>query len=125
MELFFNECSLHGQFSDIPAFSLALDKLMHIRQVAKKYNLELYCHRNNQRAQITHHHLLLQAIQHLEKSKAQAFMGWFGRSGPYWDDDRRHANDEYYECLSEVVTDTAIGECAFLRFSEKPAQLIS
>ena len=40
-------------------------------------------------------------------------MQWLARSGPFWEDDRRHDGDDYMECNGEVVTDTAAGEAAY------------
>ncbi len=125
MELFFNECSLHGQFLDIQNFESSLDTLMEIRRVAKKYDRELYCHRETIQAMVTHQLNLPQIIGSINKSKANALMGWLGRSGPFWEDARRHPADEYLECQGHIVTDTAIGECAYLRFSSKEAQMAS
>jgi hypothetical protein len=125
MEFLFNEQSLHGQFSDVPEFAKALDDLMEMRMLAKRYNHELYCHRNCAQVMVTHNLSLPQVIQHIDKNKARVLMGWLGQTGPYWDDNRCHPANEYLECCGKIVTDTAIGECAFLQFSEKKAQLIS
>lgn len=125
VELFFNECSLHGQFSDIQALVAALDTLMMMRQVARKYNRELCCHRSCQQAAVTHQLSLPQAIQQIDKNKARVLMGWFSKTGPYWEDYREHPDSEFFECNGEVVTDTAIGECAYMLFSYKDAQLTS
>ena len=125
MELFFNECSLHGQFLNIQKFESSLDALMALRRVAKKYDRELYCHREAMQAMVTHQLSLPQIIRSINRSKANALMGWLGGTGPFWDDARRHPIDEYLECQGEVVTDTAIGECAYLRFSNKEAQMAS
>ena len=125
MDLFFNECSLHGQFPDIPTFVDALDALMAMRQTAKKYDRVLFCHRNCQQAAVTHELSLPQAISRIDKNKARVLMSWFGQTGPYWEDTRRHSEDEYIECQGQVVTDTAIGECAYLQYSNNLAQLTS
>lgn len=125
MELLFNELSIHGQFSDIATFDAALDNLMRLRQIAKKYDRELRCHRNCQSAVVINQTPLNKAIQQLDRSKKSAVMGWLGRTGPYWEDERQHSDDEYLECQNEVVTNTAIGECAFLQFSNKQAQIVS
>ena len=125
MELFFNECSLHGQFPDIPTFVSSLDVLMQMRQTAKRYGRELHCHRNWPLATVTHQLTLPQVIQRIDKNKARVLMNWFSQTGPYWEDGRRHKEDDLLECQATVVTDTAIGECAYLRFENKPAQLAS
>jgi hypothetical protein len=125
MELLFNELSIHGQFEDVQTFSTAIEKLMEIRIVAKKYNRELYCHRNCQNAVVIKKIPLNKAIQQLDRNKVRAVMGWLGQTGPYWEDGRLHSDNEYYECQQKIVTDTAIGECAFLLFSNREAQLVS
>jgi hypothetical protein len=40
-------------------------------------------------------------------------LGWIDREGPFWDDDRRHSSNEYFECCDAVVTDTGAAEAAF------------
>lgn len=125
MDLFFNECSLHGQFPDIQAFEHSLDAVMEMRQIAKKYSRDLLCHRNCQLAAVTHQLLLPQAIQLIDKNKARVLMAWFCQTGPYWEDVRQHSNEEYFAYLDNVVTDTAVGECAYLRFIGKQAQIAS
>lgn len=40
-------------------------------------------------------------------------MQWLTRLGPFWDDDRQHSSDDWYECNGDVVTDTAVGEAAY------------
>lgn len=125
MELLFNERSLNGQFADIPAFAEALDNLMKMRQIAKRYRLELRCHRSCQNAHVLADMPLNKAIQMLDRHKISAIMGWLGRTGPYWEDEREHSANEYFESQEDIVTDSAIGECAFLNFSNRNAQLVS
>ncbi|WP_212626436.1 hypothetical protein [Pseudomonas sp. PP3] len=125
MELFFNECSLHGQFADTQSFEDSLEVLMAMRGVARKYDRDLYCHRQLMQSMVTHQLNLPQTMRSLDRNKASALMGWLGRTGPFWEDTRRHPTEEYLECLNEVVTDTAIGECAYLSFLSKEAQLTS
>lgn len=43
-------------------------------------------------------------------------MQWLTKTGPFWDDERQHGEDDYLECRGEVVTDTGIGEAAFGAF---------
>ena len=114
VELFTNDLSIHGQFYDVSKFDEALDRIMAIRKIAKRYGRELYCHRNFANVQITPQMRLLQAIQRLATDKRRSVMQWMTRHGPFWDDDmRRHGSDEYFECNEEVVTDSAVGETAY------------
>lgn len=125
MELFFNERSFHGQFPDVDTFASAINDLMVIRNLVKKYGRELYCHRTCTSMMATSNMSLPQAINYLERNKARALMAWFGQAGPFWDDNRQHSEDDYFECNGEVVTGASIGECAYLSFSNKCAHLVS
>lgn len=125
MHILFNECSLHGQFSNTSEFATALDVLMDMRKTAKKFGREIYCCRNYGSSRVTRQLSLSQAVQYIEKNKCRALMIWFGKTGPYWQDTRQHSGDDYIECQGQVVTDTTIGECAYLQFSDKDAQLAS
>ena len=125
MDLLFNECSLHGQFQDAKSFECSLDILMGMRNTAKKYNREILCHRQLMHSMITHDLSLPQIIGCIDKNKAAALRMWIGRTGPYWDDPRQHSSNDYFEYNREVVTDTAIGECAYRLIVKCKAQLIS
>ncbi|WAB98752.1 hypothetical protein OSW16_03560 [Pseudomonas putida] len=125
MELFFNDCSLHGQFQDVGSFESSLDVIMAMRGLAKKYGREIYCHRGLMHSRVTDQLNLPQAMSAINRSKAIALVGWFSKAGPFWEDGRRHSPEEYLECSNEVVTDTAIGECAYLSFLSQAAQLAS
>ena len=52
-------------------------------------------------------------------------MQWLNRHGPFWDDDRQHGVDDWFEYNGEIVTDTAVGEAAHRLFHEIPYSLVS
>jgi len=112
MDLLVNELSLHGQFHDLAAFQGAVANLMRIRQIARRHKRSLYCHRGLSNAQATRHESIQAAVQMLPKSEQSAVLSWLNQHGPFWDDERRHSEDDWYECAGEVVTDTAVGEVA-------------
>ena len=56
---------------------------------------------------------LQQAIGRFAESERRSAMGWLTRDGPFWDDSRSHAADEYLECRGDIVTDSAVGEAAY------------
>ena len=113
MDLLLNELSFHGQFQDIPAFKAAIDRVMMLRQLARRFGREIHCHRSLANAQVTHAQTLPQVVQAFEKDERRALMQWFARQGPYWEDVRLHSTDDYLEYKGEPVTDTALGEAAF------------
>lgn len=125
VELLTNDLSIHGQFHDIPTFRIALKRLMTIRNVAKQYQREVYCHKNMASVQVMPDVYMQQAIQGLPIDDQRAVMQWLTRRGPFWEDERRHGPDDYLECKGEIVTDTAVGEAAYRCFNGTDTSLVS
>lgn len=125
VDLLLNDLSFHGQFSDVPAFKAAIQRIMSMRQLARRFGRELHCHRELAHAQVTHDQRLPQVLQALAKDEQRALMQWFTRQGPYWDDARLHSPGDYLEYGGEVVTDKALGEAAFAHFSGIDSRLAS
>ncbi|MDH5517788.1 MAG: hypothetical protein OEY36_08215 [Gammaproteobacteria bacterium] len=107
-----NDLSIEGQFPDFESFSNAIDQLMIMRSISRRYGREIYCHRNLLNAQITKDLNMQQLVQRFDNNKKLALLQWLTRQGPYWEDSREHASDDYLEYGDEIVTDTAIGEAA-------------
>ena len=125
MELLANELSIHGQFHDLGAFRSALMQAMGIRRTAQRYGRELHCHRKILNAPVTQSMSLPQAIQRLAREEQQSVMQWLTRHGPFWEDERRHGDNEYLECNGDVVTDTAVGEAAYRCLDRIETSLVS
>lgn len=47
-----------------------------------------------------------------DRDQLRAVQRWLSMQGPFWDDERRHSAEDYFECEGDVVTDTAVGEVA-------------
>jgi hypothetical protein len=112
MDLLVNDRSLHGQFNDVDAFREAIGRLMRIRGIAHRYGRALYCHRGLASARATSQDSMQAAANALPREQRSALLAWLNQQGPFWDDEREHDEDDWYECAGEVVTDTAIGEAA-------------
>jgi len=125
MELLVNDLSIHGQFTDIPSFHTAVTQLMSMRNLCRKFGLELYCHKNMSHAQVTNLLIMPQAIKSFSRSEQSALMQWLTKNGPYWEDCREHDTNDYLECNEQVVTDCAIGEAAFRNFHSGNCHLVS
>ena len=126
VDLLFNDLSIHGQFPDLVAFRSAIGRVMEIRDFARRrYGRELQCHRNVARALVMRDSSMPQAIQGLSRDKRSALMQWLTRSGPFWEDFRRHGGGDWLECKGEVVTDTAMGEAAYRLFHGIECGLVS
>lgn len=125
MEFYVNDLSIAGQFPDVQDFIDAIERVMQMRDIARQFGRELYCHRNITSAQVTRNHTMQQAIQLFDRNKQRTVMQWFTRTGPFWEDDRQHNDGDYLECRGEIVTNTAIGEAAYCCFHGATRHLIS
>ena len=113
MDILVNDLSIHGQFQTIPEFHRAFGRLMGLREVARRYGREAYCHRMFVDARPAPGMTMQQALQGIGHNELRAAMSWMTRGGPFWDEPRRHGDDDWLECRGEIVTDTAVGEAAF------------
>ena len=114
MDLLANDLSVHEQFHDLAGFQDALSRLMALRQTARHFGCHVQCHRKFLDITPIPGMGLRRAIGNLKlESQKRAVMAWLTTSGPFWDDVRRHGEDDWLECSSKLVTDTAAGEAAF------------
>ena len=125
MEFFANEMSIHRQFRDLLTFDRALERLIGVRNVARRFDRNVYCHQAFVNAEPIPGLRMQQAVQHLAENKRRALMIWLTRSGPFWDDLRRHDADDWLECRGEIVTDTSVGEAAYRTLLGVECALIS
>ena len=127
VELFVNDLSIHHQFHNFPSFSAAFDRLIAMRDAAQNFNHKVYIHQAICGAEPIRGIAMQQALGHFESNKQRAIMSWLSRGGPFWDNDdiRQHGEDDYLECQSEIVTDSAVGEAAFRAFHDVECGLVS
>lgn len=125
MDLLVNDCSLAGQFHDVDEFRRAFGRLMHMRELGRRYGHQVSCNRNIAHARVTPDLTMVQAIQHFSRDERRSIMQWVTQGGPFWDDLRMHSADEYLECSGEIITDTAIAEAAFRSFHGNLSHLTS
>ena len=125
MELFTNDLSIHGQFHDILSFRETLARLMAMRNAARRFGREVYCHRTLLTTNPMPNMTMQQALGRLASSERRAAMVWLTRGGPFWDDLRRHSADDYLECEDEIVTNSAVGEAAYRVLHEVDCGLVS
>jgi hypothetical protein len=125
LELMANELSLHGQFNDIPSFKGAVGHVMKIRDVAKRFGREIYCHRNFSHSIVMPDTPLRQAIQAFSFDERRAFLNWITQHGPFWEDWRVHGPDEYLAHEDEIVTDSSLGEAAWCTLNGTERQIVS
>lgn len=125
MDFLVNDLSLHGQFHDLAAFRHSVRQVMQIRQIARRHGRTLHCHRGLVSAQVTPDERMQSAVAALPRDEQRAVMAWLGQHGPFWDDDRQHDSGDWYECVGEIVTDTAVGEAAHFCLHGIPRGLVS
>lgn len=125
MKLLFNELSIHGQFHDLEAFRRAVEMMMSVRNAARQFGLELQCHPNLADAQVMPGCPMQKAINTLTKEKRQDFLRWMTHRGSFWNNEQRHSGDDYMACNDKIVTDTAVGEAAYLRFHDILCHIVS
>ena len=113
MDLLANDLSIHRQFYGISSFRDALARLMAMRDAARRFGREVYCHRAFSTVEAMPGVTMQQALGRLASSERRAAMIWLTRAGSCWDDLRQHGPDDWLECRDEIVTDSAVGEAAF------------
>ena len=126
MELLTNGLSIHEQFHDVLSFRNGLERLMKMRRTAGRFGLEVSCGR----ALLTTNPMPGVSMRHAiglltVETERRAAMSWLTRSGPFWDDLRRHDAGDWLECGGEIVTDTDVGEAAFRMLHGADCGLVS
>ncbi len=107
------------------SFRAAIDRLMMIRKIARRFGREVNCHRGMANALVTPSMTMPQAIQELTINEQRSLRSWFTKTGPFWEDTRTHSPNDYLEFNGNVVTDTAVGEAAWCRLNGIDRELIS
>ncbi len=115
MDLLVNDLSIHEQFRDIKSFRNAFIRLMEINRVAERFNHELYFNRLIVDARPIPRVTMREAIGRFGKDEQRVAMSRLTRGGPFWDDLRKHGQNDWMEDgkNGEIVTDSAVGEAAF------------
>ena len=125
MDLLANDLSLHGQFHEISSFRDAFGRLMAMREVARRFGRDVYCSRSLLSANAIPGTTMQQVFRNFPEAQRRSALGWMTRSGPFWDDIRRHGPDDWLECQGEVVTNSAMGEAAYCNLHGLVYSLIS
>ena len=125
MELFANELSVEGQFHDAASFQSALSRLLSVRKVAREFDREVRCHRGFAQIKPIPGVPFRQAVRGMDRDRVQNVMQWLDRSGPFWDEERRHGEDVWLWSGEELVTGTAVGEAAYRGWEGEECGLVS
>lgn len=126
LEFLVNDLSLHNQFNSLLEFKGSVERIMEIRGIVSRFHRELRCHRNILRATVLQEKSLQQAVpEAFGHDQQRAIMQWLCKQGPFWDDERHHGAEDYFECRKSIVTDTAVGEAAYLCHHGEEHHLVS
>ncbi|MCM2680953.1 hypothetical protein [Echinimonas agarilytica] len=126
MQLLANELSFDGEFESFESYLESLNGLMKMRLEAKKHGFDVHCTKAILNTDITRDINFQQSLQRLTKEQCHALVQWITQSGPFWDDDKSHSSEEYYELEGgNVVTDTCLAEAAFHNVDRTPSSVIS
>ena len=110
MELMLNELSIHEQFYSPTKLREAIGRIMTMRNIARRFGREVYCHRSALYRTVRPGTPLLQLLSREQRSIT---MQWLTRQGPFWEDAPRHDPNEWFECNGDVVTEAGLAEAAY------------
>jgi len=112
-----NDVSLHGQFTSSSQVIAALRRVYEIRRELVKAAFSLEVAKTVSGRPATAGRTLRQVLFETGSRDLRALvLAWFDRDGPFWDTPPMHNPGEYFECLEEVVADSALAEAAMLLF---------
>lgn len=110
MDLILNELSIEGQFFDPNELRESIGRVILMRNAAKGFGVEVYCHANTVNKHVRPETALIQA---LSRDQRMYITSWLTQQGPFWEESQLHSSDEWYECDDEVVTETGLAEAAY------------
>ena len=110
MDLILNELSVDGQFFDSNELRESIRRVTLMRNAAKRFGVEVYCHANTVNRHVRPETTLIQA---LPRDQRMYITSWLTRQGPFWEEARLHSPNEWYECDGEPVTEKGLAEVAY------------
>jgi len=123
-----NELSIHGQF-DRHQFLDLVDTLLRCRELVRSFGSALRCRRELLERPVVGEVPFRELLQQMppQDVRKRLLLSWLSREGPFVEDDRLHSLDVYFECLSDVVTDSTVAELAHrqLHFPETAPAAVS
>jgi len=126
MHWFVNDVSLRGQYPDAATFAKALVELLKVRETTPILAEKLLCSRNLHTRLVTPHLDFRSAVTSVPKQiPVQLVLRWLTKHGPFWDDIRESAEDDYFEYDELDVTDSGLGEAARALLAERDAECFS
>jgi hypothetical protein len=113
MELVVNDLSLHGQYAERAQLQMALQRVLQIRDIARRFGRSVLCQRQLVQRAAIGSRSMREVVGELPLELRRALLSWLDRLGPYWEDERAHDEDQWLEERDRIVTGHAIAEAAF------------
>ena len=126
MNWFIHDLSLNGQHAVPQNFLNHLVELLKLRRQYPAVYDGLRCTRTLGERPVTAIHSFKQVVQSCsDKDLRRLILQWIDSKGPFWDDERETADDDYFQCGQIDVTDLGAGEASRQHLKGKPAATYS
>ena len=87
MDLILNELSVEGQFFDSDELRESIRRVITMRNTAKGFGVEVYCHANTANRHIRPETALIRA---LSRDQRMYITSWLTQQGPFWEESQLH-----------------------------------
>lgn len=112
MQLFLNECSIQGQFSNDDEFREAIANLLLARTSSPVFS-KMRTSSSLAGRRVSHGRTVRETVSAWKGSpQAQLFLAWVSKYGPFIEEDRTAEEQDLFLCMGVEVTDGGIGEAA-------------
>ena len=125
MDLMLNDLSIHEQFPHVSVFRESLQRIMQMRDVARRFGRELYTQRTDLYKLISSSTTLFEAIQQLSPDEKRSLLLWLQHRGPFWEDGFEHCTGDRFEYNGSRVTGTVLAEAAYCTETGLDRRLVS
>jgi len=109
MEWYINDLSLDGQFPNSQTFCERLKEILKLRLKHSILRENLFCSRTlGQRPIAAAHNLQQILLKHPDPMFKRQVLEWVGKFGPFWEDSRANAENDYFTFGTTEVTEQGL-----------------
>lgn len=117
----FNEVSWDGTCTSLQEFRANLKFCLDCLRFLRRHGAGLEVGRTFFSRPLAFAENVRSALCQLDPEQRRLVSLWVDRDGPFWDRPAQHSEDEYFECQTTVVTETALAEAAHMvQLGEQP-----
>lgn len=126
MTWFVNDLSLAGQYPTSEAFVGDLKQFLALRNRSPLLASRLFCSRTIVYRQAAPKFNLREAVNLSgDRDLIRLVLNWLTKSGPFWEDERQPAVEDYFHCHQTEVTEFGLGEAARRKLGGESTNSIS